>query len=172
MNEFQQVLQHLRQPEYVHVLLNPLPVYATAVGLLALLVAIVWRSRPAQIIALLVLLMGCAAVWPVIRYGQAGYDRVFAMSNTDAQCWLQAHMERAEHFAFVFYLTAALAGAAIVLPWRFPKSATPLAAATLVLAAIAVGVGGWISHAGGQVRHSEFRNEPPPQHEENHEHRR
>ncbi len=94
MNELQQILQHLRQPEYVHVLLNPLPVYMTAGGLLAL---------------------------------------------------------------------------ALALPWKFPKSATPLAAATLVFAAIALGIGGWISHAGGQVRHSEFRGEPPPQREEHHE---
>lgn len=171
MTELQQLLQHLRQPEYVHVLLNPLPVYATAGGLLALVGASLWRSRPAQVAALVVVLFGCGAVWPVIHYGQAGYDRVLAMSNADAQQWLKVHMERAERFAPVFYVTALLALAAIALPWKFPKSATPLAWATLVAASGVLGVGGWISHAGGQVRHSEFRGDPPPvTQEDHHEH--
>ena len=152
-------------------LLNPLPVYATAGGLLALVGASLWRSRPAQVAALVVVLFGCGAVWPVIHYGQAGYDRVLAMSNADAQQWLKVHMERAERFAPVFYVTALLALAAIALPWKFPKSATPLAWATLVAASGVLGVGGWISHAGGQVRHSEFRGDPPPvTQEDHHEH--
>ena len=171
MNELQQLLQHLRQPEYVHMLLNPLPVYATAGGLLALAGALLWRSRPAQVAALAVMLLGCGAVWPVMHYGEAAYDRVLAMSNADAQAWLQAHMHRAERFAVVFYLTAGLALAAIAVPWKFSKSATPLALVTFVFAAGALGIGGWISHAGGQVRHSEFRGEPPPvPQEERHEH--
>jgi hypothetical protein len=171
MSELQQILQHLRQPEYVHVLLNPLPVYMTAAGVLALALALCLRSRPAQVVGLVVVLLGCAAVWPVIEYGEAGYDRVLAMSNADAQAWLKAHMHRAERFAPLFYVTAVLAAAAIGLPWKFPKTATPLALATLVFAAGALGVGGWISHAGGQVRHSEFRGEPPvpvKEHDEHH----
>jgi hypothetical protein len=37
---FAAILQDLGQPEYVHVLLNSLPVYGLAVGLIGLLVAI------------------------------------------------------------------------------------------------------------------------------------
>ena len=170
MSELQQILQHLRQPEYVHVVLNPLPVYLTAAGVLALAMALLLRSRQAQLVSLIVVLIGCAAVWPVVYYGQAGYDRVSSMSNPDAQQWLDVHMKRAEQSSPLFYAIAALALAAIVLPWKFPNTATPLAAATLVFAVIAIGLGGWISHAGGQVRHSEFRAEPPSQSTEHHEH--
>ena len=42
------LLRDLRQPEYLHVLINPLPVYGLAVGLIGLLVAICQRSRPAN----------------------------------------------------------------------------------------------------------------------------
>lgn len=48
MNELHQLLQSLKQPEYVHVLLNPLPVYATALGVIALAVALLARSQPPQ----------------------------------------------------------------------------------------------------------------------------
>ena len=170
MNELQQILQRLQQPEYVHVLLNPLPVYMTAAGVLALTLAMLLHSRQAQLVALVVILVGCGAVWPVVEYGQASYDRVFAMSNHDAQQWLDIHVKRAEQSAPVFYITAVLALAAMILPWKFPKTAPALAAATLVFAVVAIGIGGWISHAGGQVRHSEFRTEPPVQSTKYHEH--
>lgn len=162
MSELQQVLQHLKQPEYVHVLLNPLPVYATAMGALALLIALLLRSKPAQVIALIIIIIGCGSVWPVVKYGEAAEDRVQAMSNKDGQEWLEVHGQRADTGKYVFFATAALAAATLVSLWKFPKAATKLAIVTLLAAVVCVGVGGWIGHAGGQVRHSEFRDGPPP----------
>jgi hypothetical protein len=40
--------------------------------------------------------------------------------------------------------------------------ATPLAIVALVFAVIALTVGAWISHAGGKVRHTEFREDRAP----------
>ena len=173
MDELRLVLQHLKQPEYVHVLLNPLPLYALAMGVLALGIALLLRSKQAQVVALIVVIVGCASAYPVLHYGQRGYDRVYAMSNPDAQKWLDLHMERAERFVYAFYLTGLVAIASLVALRKYPKAATPLALAALLLAAASVGIAGWISHAGGQVRHSEFREGPPPhpvEHEEEHDH--
>ncbi len=50
------ILRDLRQPEYIHVLINPLPVYGLAMGLLGLIVAFFLRSRPAQIATLIIVL--------------------------------------------------------------------------------------------------------------------
>ena len=162
MTELELVLRHLRQPEYVHVLLNPLPVYATAMGVLALAVALLLRSRPAQVVGLIVVITGCLSAWPVIYYGHRGYDRVYSMSNHDAQQWLDLHQDRAEDFQYVFYGTAALAAVTLVGLWKFPRVAIRLAWVTLRATLLSVGAGGWIGHAGGQVRHSEFRDGPPP----------
>ena len=173
MDELHLLLQHLRQPEYVHVLLNPLPVYATVMGVLALTMGLLMRSRQAQVVALTVVIVGCASAYPVARYGQRGYDRVYAMSNSEAQQWLDVHRQRAERFVYAFYITGLVALAALAAIWKAPKAATPLGIAALILAAASVGIGGWISHAGGQVRHSEFREGPPlspVEHEEEHEH--
>jgi len=71
-------------------------------------------------------------------------------------------MERAEKTVYAFYVTAALALAALVGMKKFPKAATPLAVAALLAAVASVGVGGWIGKAGGQLRHPEFRQSPPP----------
>ena len=156
------MLDELKRPEYIHVLLNPLPVYATAMGVTGLLVALLLRSRPAQIVGLVIVLIGCGSVWPVVEYGEKGADRVRSMSNADGEKWLDVHQHRADESAWVFYTTAALAVVAMVAVWKFPKAGPWLAAATLVLAIVCVGLAGWISYAGGKVRHTEFRHGPPP----------
>jgi len=162
------MLDELKRPEYVHVLLNPLPVYATAMGVLALIVALFMRSRPAQIVALLIIVIGCGSAWPVIEYGEKGYDRVKSMSDGDGGKWLAEHAERAGKAEWVFYVTAALALAAIAAGWKFPKATKWLTAVTLVAAILSVRVAAWVSQAGGKVRHSEFRHEPPPAAEHEH----
>ncbi|MCG3147767.1 MAG: hypothetical protein PCFJNLEI_01208 [Verrucomicrobiae bacterium] len=176
MNELQLFLHALKQPEYLHVLLNPLPMYGLAMGLLALLLALLLRSRPARVVALVLVALSCASVWPVVRYGHGGYDRVSAMSNNEAKQWLDVHQHRADRAKYIFYLAGLLALAALAADWKFPRAALPLAVATLVLAVVSSGLGGWIAHAGGKVRHSEFRDGPPPnpiepsQREEHHKH--
>jgi hypothetical protein len=162
MTEFNELLQQLRQPEYVHVLLNPIPVYAMVSGILALVVALILRSRPAQITAFIVVIFAALSVWPVGEFGERAYDRVYSMSNKDAQQWLDVHAHRADIGERVFYVTAAVALVALVAPRFRQRTQLPLALATLVLALASLGVGAWISHAGGKIRHSEFRNGPPP----------
>jgi len=39
------MIEHLSKPEYVHVLLNPLPVYGLAVGVLGLIIALLSKTR-------------------------------------------------------------------------------------------------------------------------------
>ena len=152
----------LRQPEYVHVLLNPLPVYGLALSALSLALALLTRSRPAQRIALGLVLLCAASAWPVYQYGEGGYCRVKAMADADGGAWLGAHQWRAEHFIWAFYALAALAVVAIGLPLRWPRLGVPLAALTGLSALVVLAVGVWIAYAGGKVRHREFRNEPPP----------
>jgi len=156
--------QDLEQPEYLHVLLNPLPVYGLGIALLGLLIALCFHSRPAKITALALVCVSAISAWPVIHYGQEAYDRVLAMEDSEGDAWLKAHMERAEKYEFVFFALAAIA-----VPVKWPRTDLSLTLATLVLAVAALGLGGYIAYAGGKVRHSEFRNEPPP-HVEEHEH--
>jgi hypothetical protein len=163
------MLEELKRPEYVHVLLNPLPVYATAMGVIALAVALLLRSRQAQLTGLLIVLVGCGSIWPVMEYGDKGLDRVRSMSNDDGVKWLEAHEARADDAAWFFYVTAALAIVSMISNWKFPKVGQWLTPATLVAAMVCVGLAGWISYAGGKVRHTEFRHGPPPVSREQHE---
>ena len=97
------ILRDLRQPEYIHVLLNPLPVYGLAMGLVGLIVAFFLKSRPPQIVALIVVLISSASAWPVYEFGQQAKDRVLSMENEVGQAWLEEHEDRAEDLIWFFY---------------------------------------------------------------------
>jgi plastocyanin len=159
---FAAILRDLGQPEYVHVLLNPLPVYGLAVGLIGLLVAIYLRSRAATVVAIVVVLISAAAAWPVYEYGERGYDRVLAMADNDGQAWLLSHKQRAEKLIWLFYALAILSAIALVAPAKWPGLSIWLSLAVLLIGAITLGSGGYIAYAGGRIRHREFRNEAPP----------
>jgi hypothetical protein len=152
----------LRQPEYVHVLLNPLPIYGLAAGFLSLIVALVARSRGGQGVALLLILLAAAAAWPVAEFGGKGYDRVYAMSDGTAQLWLNWHVHLADRIVWAYYATAACAALTLAGLWKFPRLHRAALALTVIAAVIAMGLGGFLAFVGGKVRHQEFRHGPPP----------
>ena len=156
------LLRDLRQPEYVHVLINPLPIYGLAMGWIGLIIAAILRSRRAQIATLAIVLIASASAWPVFEFGEDAYDPVLSMENETGQAWLEAHKRRAEELIYYFYALAALSAAAIALPIYRPKFSLPLLIAVLVSGAVVLGMGGYIAYAGGKIRHREFRNVPPP----------
>lgn len=156
------ILRDLRQPEYIHVLLNPIPVYGLAIAFFGLVAATYLQTRGGQITALVLIFACAASAWPVAHYGEAAEDRVQAMADDDGAAWLKAHAHRADQVICVYYILAAVSAAAIFAPAKWPKTAHPLAIVTLLLTVVSLGAGTYIAHAGGKVRHREFRNVPPP----------
>src|SRR5438552_4911341 len=126
MNGLHSFLAHLKQPEYVHVLLNPMPVYGLFFGTLALLIGLVLRNRAAQVTALVLICISAASAWPVYVFGERAYHDIYLRIEGDSQVWLDAHMHRAEKLIYVFYLLAAVALSAILWPKSFPKTVSAL----------------------------------------------
>jgi hypothetical protein len=164
------LLRDLQQPEYIHVLLNPLPVYGLLIGLVGLVLALILKSRRAQITTLTLVLISSASAWPVYEFGEEGYDRVLSMTDEDGGAWLDEHMHRAEDLIWVFYVLAALSAFAIAAPIKWPRCSLPLALAVVLLGAVTLGSGVYIAYAGGRARHREFRNAPAPPKRSEHEH--
>ena len=156
------LLRDLRQPEYIHVLLNPLPVYGLAIGWMGLIIALILRSRRAQIATLAIMLIGSASAWPTYEFGEQAYDRVLTMTDEAGQAWLDEHRDRGEDLIWIFYALAIVSALAIAVPFKWPKCSSPLVIAVLVLSTVAIGMGAYIGYAGGRIRHREFRNKPPP----------
>jgi hypothetical protein len=151
MNEF----EILKKPEYIHVVLNHLPIYGTILGAIALAVSLLLRSRAAQITALIIILIAGVSAYPVFVSGQRAYKAIRGMSD-DAGA-LDEHMDRAEKTIGAFYFLAFAALAGLLVPLKWPKTGLPLTALALLLALICFGLGVYIAQEGGRVRHPEFR---------------
>jgi hypothetical protein len=156
-------MELLQKPEYLHVVLNHLPIWGVILGAFALGISLLLKSRTAQITALAIVLVGGVAAFPVFVTGEQAYKPIRSLTDDPGSDWLDTHMERAEQWIGVFYVLAAVALAGIVVPIKWPKSAVPLAVAALVLALLSIGIGFYIAEAGGQIRHPEFRLSREPQ---------
>lgn len=150
------------QPEYLHVLTNPVLTHALPLIALGLAVALAARSRPAIRLALVLTVLSAGAVWPAYFSGESAFDRVQAMTDSTGSDWLAIHRHRAEHAAWVFSATALVALVALLVPLKCPRSALPLALAALLAALAASLAGAWIAYPAGRIRHREFRRTPPP----------
>ncbi|HYZ73835.1 MAG TPA: hypothetical protein VE641_12195 [Chthoniobacterales bacterium] len=150
-------LDLLKKPEYLHVVLNHLPIYGTILGALALAISLMLRSRAAQITALAITLIAGVSAYPVLVSGQMAYKTIRNMSDDAGAEALDEHMDRAEKTIGAFYFLALLALAGLLIPINWPKTGLPLTAATLALALICFGLSVYIAQQGGQVRHPEFR---------------
>ncbi len=152
----------LAQPEYVHAAINHFPLIGLLVATLALIVALVVRSRPATYIGLGLVGLLALSVWPVYHYGEAGYDRVLSMADDAGQAFLRRHQELAERWVFLYYITAAVAALGFAFSWKWPKSLvfSSILAILLALGSLVAGIA--VAQVGGEVRHREFRRDPPP----------
>jgi hypothetical protein len=155
-------LNLLKQPEYVHTLINHFPLVGLMVAVLALLMALVVKNRAAVFIGLALVFLLSLSIWPVSEFGEAGYDRVLSMSDEPGQAFLRHHEDLADRWAFLYYITAGVAGLGFGLAWKWPRLLTPAAILSILLAAASLTAGGFIARAGGEVRHREFRTGPPP----------
>ncbi|WP_018290845.1 hypothetical protein [Verrucomicrobium sp. 3C] len=163
MNEFREFLDTLKQPEYVHVLLHPIPVYGLATALAAYLAGLAFKSRATQVVALALIILTSASGWVVQYYGEEGTDRVETMVTPKQKAWLEVHEERGERTVWMLYGTGAIAAVTLLSSALFPKGLSFLASATVLTAAAALFLGLWTGHAGGQIRHKEFYQGPPPE---------
>ncbi|HEY1764637.1 MAG TPA: hypothetical protein VGF85_06915 [Opitutaceae bacterium] len=152
-----------QQPEYLHTLLNPIPVYGLAFGVLAGFVAWATGSRAAKGLSLLLIFLASLSAWPVEHFGSGAYDRVYSMSGAEAQKWLNWHQHLGERAAWACYAAALFAACGLYSLWKLPRLNRLTHSLSLVFALIALGFGAVAAFAGGRIRHSEFRNGPPPQ---------
>ena len=154
--------QLFRQPEYLHVLLHPLPIWGLVTGVLGLVIALFLRSRAAEIATLVIILVSGMSAVPVFLLGGAAEDRVEGIVDDVGREWLQEHERRGEQVIYAFVALATLAAVALIAPTKWPKSSAALSVAVLVLSIITIALGGYVAKAGGQIRHREFRTGPLP----------
>jgi len=155
-------LKAIQQPEYVHVLLNHLPLTGLFIAVVFLLVAWVVNHRTSLLIALALVGLLSLSVWPVAEFGDEAYDRVLSMADDAGGQYLRHHAQLADRWLFLYYITAAAAAVAWIVGWKKPKVLHLAGGVVAVLAVASLAAGAVIAEAGGKIRHREFRYGPPP----------
>jgi hypothetical protein len=151
----------MNQPEYIHVVINHFPLIGLIVSVLALAAALITRNRTAILLGLALVGLLALSVWPVFEYGEDGYDRVLSMADEAGGKFLAHHRDLAGRWVFLYYVTAGMAGLGFVLAWKWPRTLVYSSILALMLAAASLTAGVVIAKAGGQIRHTEFRPDPP-----------
>lgn len=156
--------QLTRQPEYLHLVLNHLPIVGLATALLFLLAALCLRQRGSILFALIVCTVFAASGIAVLQSGEAAFNRVLGSMPHDAPAddFLKAHAEQARGFATNFYAATAIC-ALVTVAGFFSTTAlrwgAPLA---LVAGALCVWCALQAAESGGQIKHRELRVHGPP----------
>ena len=132
--------QHLGEPEYLHTLINPLPVCGLGVGVLGLCFGIYFRARVARLAGLFLIMVSAALVWPVCYY--FGWHDVQTVWDQNQNAWSSREIRPGEAFVSLFFVVAALSALTIIMELKAPPVAVPLAMATLLpgIAAVVLGV--------------------------------
>jgi len=157
MKEIMMMMHHMSQPEYVHVLLNPMPLYGMAAGAFLLVWSRIRHPEEFPEGVLIWIILVAIITGLAVYFGERGLENVGVIADAHGNRWLARHKERAETLMYIFYLTGFSALGALFTQRRNPLVALRLVWLTLLLTFVSMGAASWISHAGGQVMHAEFR---------------
>ncbi len=161
----QEILLGLRQPEYLHILLNHLPLIGLPSGLFILFIAALQKNRGSAIAALVLIFLSSISVVAVSATGERSVDRMEGLIDSPGRAWMHEHEDRAEKVVWLYYGTAALALSGLAAARFATRTFPTLCTVTAALALFALAGGVWTASAGGKIMHREFRYSPPPDRE-------
>lgn len=151
-------------PEYIHLLINHVPIHGLAVATLFLLFALIFKKKTCTIFACVGVLLTSLSIPFVMGSGESAYERYKHnqeirdhISNAGME-YAHLHYEHAETGAKLTYLLILLSAAALLSLKFKPGWFTTLSWITLVVAILALLVNAWIASSGGKIRRPDFQN--------------
>lgn len=156
------VMAILDQPQYLHVLLHPLPVLGLAVAVIGLVLGLIFKSKGGISISLFLIALTSASAFLVFQSGEKTEHLLEDSFDKETSGWVHEHEQRAETAIYLFYVTAFVAVVALAIRPVIPGFARGATWAALALACLCVLAGAWIGYAGGRIAHPGLRDEPAP----------
>ena len=144
-------------PEYLHVLINHLPIEGLLMGIIGLVLSLIFNNKGAKLVSLTLILISSLSVMPISYTGEQAYERIETRLDEAGEHYLEEHEERAEKAEPALYVTAVLALLTMLTVAKAPKFAKIATNTTLIASCIAFGMCGWAAQAGGKIAHEEFR---------------
>ena len=142
-------------PAHLHLLLNHAPLFGLLGALLLLLGGLIWKSRDVLRAGLLVAMAAAVITVPAYLTGEPAEEVVERIPGAQ-EAALEEH-EDAAMSVLVAAIAAGLAGAAGFMVGRSDDQRLRTGAmATAVIAAVGIGLAGYVNNLGGQIRHTEI----------------
>jgi hypothetical protein len=107
--------QSVRDPEYAHLLLESLPLYGLGIGLTFLIVAFLVGEKKTRLLALAVMALSCASVWPYLSFLLEATPRILATRPVSFGEMIEKQTQLRQDTAWVYYAMAAISALAMAL---------------------------------------------------------
>lgn len=114
-SEITSLWQSLRDPEYAHLLLEPLPLYGLAGGLVMLVVTTLTRERFARLAVILAMGLCALSVAPYLECRLAATPRILATRPVSYGPVIEAQTRLRQGTAWAYYLMAAACAVAAAM---------------------------------------------------------
>lgn len=143
---------------HLHMVVNHFPIIGTIFGLGILITGLLLKNNSVKNTAYSLLVVAAVFAALSMGTGEGAEEMVEDLPSVGKQI-IHEHEELAEKFALVLYATGALALIALFLSYRKNSLEKYVALATVGLALVAVVLAKEVGTSGGEIRHTEIRNE-------------
>lgn len=147
---------------YIHVILNHFPIVGVIIGTMILIAGMGGKNEGVKISGLGTILFAALAGVVVDLTGDPAKEAVKGMPDI-VQSLISKHEDIASISLFLLIPAGLLAALTLYSIWKKEKSIRFLTIITLVLSIISSGAMIYVGRTGGQIRHTEFRNDATKQ---------
>ena len=106
--ELTNLWQSVRNPEYAHLLMESLPLYGLAFGVTLLIIAFVVNEKKCRLLALGMIFVSCASVWPYLDFRLKATPRILATRAVEYGPIIQEQTALRQRTAWTYYTMAAV----------------------------------------------------------------
>ena len=147
---------------YIHIILNHFPIVGIIIGTLLLIIGMVFKNEGIRISGLGTIVFAALMAVVVDLTGDPAKEAVNSLPDV-VRSLINRHEDIASVGLFLMIPTGLIAGLTLYSLWKKEKSVRFLTIITLVLSLISCGAMGYAGRTGGQIRHTEFRNDATKQ---------
>ena len=152
--------QNIRDPEYLHLLLEPLPLYGLGLGLVFVIVSLVFGEIKSRMLALAVICVSCASVWPYIDLRDKATPRILATRSPEFAPLIQQQTQRRKDWSWPYYAMTAFTILAIFT--SHSAKGKPLLFVVVIGGALLFWISIWMHKKECEVYHRNIVRYQPP----------
>ena len=143
---------------HLHMVLNHFPIIGSIFGLVILIVGIILKNNSVINTAYILFIVSAIFAAFSMGTGDGAEEMVEDMPNIGKQI-IHEHEEIAEKFALVLYLLAAVSIAGLIMNIKNYSKAKFVSYTAVVVAIIGVVLSTQVGTSGGEIRHTEIRDD-------------